>query len=185
MSYAPTAILEVENNSKGAVMPMQKRLTVWLPIMLVLQFSIGFLQGSAQATSRLDYNMPDELRECIREQSNIEPNVEINPFYLSGNFDADGLTDFAVQVKNLKGGQHGILFCFASGKRVLWGAGVPNKTLVNGKWPFDSWMLIRKGSKHLSIYPKIKNDVIVLTIADEGGGLLYWNVSALVWVREE
>jgi hypothetical protein len=159
--------------------------TIVYTIVLVLLFSIGLQRSQAQATLQLDYNMPDELRECIRAQSNIQPNAEINPFYLSGNFDGDGLTDFAVQIKNLKGGQRGVLFCFANGKRVLWGAGVPNKTLVDGKWPFDSWMLIRKGSKHLSIYPKIKNDAIALTIADEGGGLLYWNGSALVWVREE
>ena len=46
-------------------------------------------------------------------------------------------------------------------------------------------MLIRKGSKHLSIYPRIKVDVIALIIADEGGGLLYWNGKELAWQQEE
>jgi hypothetical protein len=154
-------------------------------LILILQLSLGFQQTAAQAKPQLDYNMPDELRECIREQTNIEANTEINPFYLSGNFDGDGLTDFAIQINNIKNSQRGVLFCFASGKRILWGAGAPNKILADGNWPFDSWMLIRKGSKHLSIYPKIKTDVIALTIADEGGGLLYWNGSTLVWAREE
>ena len=100
--------------------------------MLVLQFSLWLQQDQAQATSQLDYNMPDELRECIQAQSNIQPSAEINPFYLSGNFDGDGLTDFAVQVKNLKGRQRGVLFCFANGKRVLWGAGVAQQN--TGGW---------------------------------------------------
>ena len=68
----------------------------------------------------------------------------------------------------------------------MWGAGVPNNTLgKDGSWPFDSWMLIRKGSKHLSIYPRIKVDVIALIVADEGGGLLYWDEKKLEWQQEE
>ncbi len=159
--------------------------TMALAIVLIVYSWITLQQASAQAAPKLDYNMSDELRGCIREQSNVEPVAEINPFYLSGNFDGDGITDFALQVKSIKSGQRGVLFCFANGKRALWGAGVPNKILPGGKWPFDSWMLIRKASKHLSIYPRIQTDAVALTIADEGGGLLYWNGLSLVWIREE
>jgi hypothetical protein len=110
----------------------------------------------------------------------------MNPFYLSGDFDGDGIIDFVVQVKTTKGEHPGVLFCFANGKRRIWGAGVPNRVLgSDGPWPFNTWMLIRKGSKHLSIYPRIKVDVIALIIADEGGGLLYWNGKELVWQQEE
>jgi hypothetical protein len=133
-----------------------------------------------------EFNVPDELRECLRSESQLQINGRINPFYLSGDFDGDGITDFAVQVKSVKGEHPGVLFCFANGKRSIWGAGVQNKVLGNvGSWPFDSWMLIRKGSKHLSIYPRIKVDVIALIIADEGGGLLYWNGKELAWQQEE
>lgn len=66
------------------------------------------------------------------------------------------------------------------------GGNAPNAVLkADEKWPFDSWMLIRKGSKHLSIYPKIKFDAIALIIADKGGGLLFWDGKALRWQREE
>jgi len=133
-----------------------------------------------------EFNVPDELRECLRSEPQLQINGRINPFYLSGDFDGDGITDFAVQVKSAKGEHPGVLFCFANGKRSIWGAGVQNKVLSNdGSWPFDSWMLIRKGSKHLSIYPRIKVDVIALIIADEGGGLLYWNGKELAWQQEE
>jgi hypothetical protein len=132
------------------------------------------------------FNVPDELTECLRAEPQFQINRRMNPFYLSGDFDGDGITDFAVQVQSLKDQRQGVLFCFANGKRVVWGAGVQNNVLSKtARWPFDSWMLIRKGSKHLSIYPLIKVDVIALIIADKGGGLLYWNGKQLVWQTEE
>ncbi|HEX4488893.1 MAG TPA: hypothetical protein VH088_21640 [Terriglobales bacterium] len=73
-----------------------------------------------------------------------------------------------------------------NGKRVIWGAGIPNEVLDrDAAWPFDSWMLIRKSSEHLSIYPSIRVDGIALIIADEGGGLLYWSGRHLDWKQEE
>jgi hypothetical protein len=88
-------------------------------------------------------------------------------------------------VRDLKTHYQGLLFCFANGETRVWGAGIANKVLEKqGSWPFDSWMLIRKGSD-LSGYPQIKTDVVALIIADEGGGLLYWDGKQLAWKQEE
>jgi hypothetical protein len=160
---------------------------------LLLALVIGALRlllGQSASTDQMggvtEFNVPDELRECLRSEPQLQINGRINPFYLSGDFDGDGITDFVVQVKSVKGEHQGVLFCLANGKRSIWGAGIANRVLGNdGAWPFDSWMLIRKGSKHLSIYPKIRVDVIALIIADEGGGLLYWNGKELAWQQEE
>ena len=147
---------------------------------------LGHSGSSGQMVGVNEFNVPDDLRECLRSEPQLQINGRINPFYLSGDFDGDGITDIVVQVKSVKGEHPGILFCFANGKRSIWGAGVHNKVLSNdGSWPFDSWMPIRKGSKHLSLYPRIKVDVIALIIADEGGGLLYWNGKELAWQQEE
>ncbi len=145
------------------------------------------LQAQDTQKAEVDpFNVPDELRSCVRAKPELEINGSINPFYISGDYDGDGLTDFAVQVKDKKNGRQGVLFCFAKGGTALWGAGVPNDVLTrDNPWPFDSWMLIRKGSKHLSIYPRIKFDALALIIADEGGGLLYWDGKRLHWKREE
>src|SRR5437773_2318343 len=116
------------------------------------------------------YNVSDELRACLRAKPELEIDGDINPFYISGDFDGDGLTDFAAQVKAKKDQRQGILICFAKGNPVLLGAGAPVVWPQEdaGKWPFDSWMLIRKGSKHLSIYSQIKFDTLALIKADEG-----------------
>jgi hypothetical protein len=133
------------------------------------------------------FNVPDELRACLRAKPDLDFNGGINPFYISGDYDGDGLTDFAVQVKSKKEQHKGILFCFAKREAILLGAGAPVvwPQEDDGTWPFDSWMLIRKGSKHLSIYPQIKFDTLALVKADEGGGLLYWDGHLFRWKREE
>ncbi len=155
-------------------------------LLLLLPLAVCAVPFSkAQTESETPFNAPDELRACLRTQPKIQIDGRINPFYLSGDFDGDGSTDFAVQVITRQDQHHGVLFCFANGRTSLWGAGVPNAVLKDGAWPFDSWMLIRKGSKHLSVFPKIKADAIALIITDEGGGLLYWNGKSLMWQREE
>jgi hypothetical protein len=133
------------------------------------------------------FNVPDELRACVKTKPDVEFNAGVNPFYISGDFDGDGFTDFAVQVKSKNNQRKGILFCFANGGSMLLGAGAPVVWPQDdpGIWPFDSWMLIRKGSKHLSIYPQMKFDVVALVMADEGGGLLFWDGHKFRWKREE
>jgi hypothetical protein len=155
-------------------------------IMSASTLSLGQPPAPDQNSGVNEFNVPDELRACLRTEPQLQINGRVNPFYLSGDFDGDGLSDFVVQVKNKPDEQRGVLFCFANGKRAVWGAGVPNSTLgKDGSLPFDSWMLIRQGSKHLAIYPRIKVDVIALIIAEEGGGLLYWDGKKLVWQQEE
>ena len=140
----------------------------------------------AQTTAINPGSVPDELRICLRSFPDLELDGAVNPFYLSGNFDGDGITDFVVQVISKSAKQQGVIFCLSSGPKAIWGAGKPNSSLKTGqKWPFDSWMLIRRGSKHLSVYPNIKFDAVALMIADEGGGLVYWNGNQLLWQREE
>jgi hypothetical protein len=126
------------------------------------------------------FNVPDEVTTCLRHLPETAINPDINPFLVSGDFDGDGFTDFAVQVK--KKNLRGIVFCFASGRTAVWGFGEPS---ITKEWPFDSWVLFRKGSKHIRDYPQIRHDALGLIIADEGGGLVYWNGKELRWKPEE
>ncbi len=159
---------------------------------LILAFAI-LLPGtgvSSQTTGHSEvnpYNVSDELRACLRTKPELEIDGRVNPFYISGDFDGDGFTDSAVQVKTRKDQRQGMLICFAKGNPVLFGAGAavvwPQED--DGKWPFDFWMLIRKGSKHLSIYPQIKFDTLALIKGDEGGGLVYWDGQRFRWQQQE
>lgn len=131
-------------------------------------------------------NIPDEVRSCVRNRPEIRINGDVNPFLISGDFDGDGFTDFAVQVTSTKG-EKGILVCFSRKDAVLigGGSGTPWKQTPAERWPFDSWFLVPKGSKQLSIYPQIRFDALALLVADEAGGLVYWDGHKLRWQQEE
>jgi hypothetical protein len=93
--------------------------------LLILIFGVPrLLLGQSGSPDQLggvnEFNVPDELRECVRSEPQLQINGRINPFYLSGDFDGDGITDFVVQVKSVKGEHLGVLFCFANRKRSIW-----------------------------------------------------------------
>lgn len=147
---------------------------------------ISWQQAATQNQINSD-NIPDEVRSCLKTNLELEIDSKMNPFLISGDFDGDGFTDFAVQVKTRKDQRKGILVCFAKRAAVVVGAGAstPWSQKPDDRWPFDSWFLVPKGSKQLSIYPKIKFDALALLIGDEGGGLMYWDGRSLHWQQEE
>ena len=130
-------------------------------------------------------NVPDEIRSCLRTDRGLRLDGSINPFYLSGDYDGDGTTDFAINVTNQSDrgpGIHRILFCFGNKKRSVWSAGYKDSSVAS---PFTAWLLVPKESKLLSIHPKIKHDSLALLIGEEGGGLIYWNGQKFQWQQEE
>jgi hypothetical protein len=156
---------------------------------LVLLLALGMWPkaGSAQTKPVEPESIPDEISRCLRGQHELTINGEINPFYLSGDFDGDGLMDFAIQVKVVTSDQKGILVCFAKRKPALIGAGGPTPWPKDedNPWPFDSWIVVPRGSKLLSIYPYVKHDAFILSIGEEGGALVYWDGTKLNWKQQE
>jgi hypothetical protein len=143
------------------------------------------VQHSLYAQAIDPNGVPDDLRSCLHSHPGLQFDGGINPYYIAGDFDGDGVTDFAVLVRgpNDKGaGIHHILFCFGQGKTVLWDA----RTLAGSiSSPFTTWFLVRKQSKLLSVHPKITHDSLAILIGEEGGGLIYWDGHKLAWQQEE
>ena len=107
-------------------------------------------------------------------------NGQINPFYLSGDFDGDGKLDFAIQVE--RSGSRGILICLSSRKMsMLVGAGSSLVWPSNQEWRFDAWSIVPKESKEISRPAKANHDAILLDVKEAANGLLYWDGSALRW----
>ncbi len=143
------------------------------------------IQGALYAQAIDPNGVPDELRSCLHSHPGLQFDGGVNPYNIAGDFDGDGVTDFAVLVRgpNDKGtGIHHILFCFGQGRTVLWDAQTgPGSTPS----PFTTWFLVRKRSKLLSIHPKISYDSLAVVIGEEGGGLIYWDGHKLSWQQEE
>ncbi|MGA3286871.1 MAG: hypothetical protein ABSD46_05570 [Bacteroidota bacterium] len=61
-----------------------------------------------------EQNVPNEIIKAFRESSVdtlLAFSFHLNPFYLRGDFDADGKLDYAVLIKHKKYGKSGIAIC--------------------------------------------------------------------------
>lgn len=153
---------------------------------ILLAIMIGFGGQSDLCAQTIDQNnVPDEIRACMRSTPGLQPDGSINPFYISGDFDGDGVTDFAILVRNQTDhgpGIHHILFCFGNNSHVLWDAGTEEGAVAS---PFTAWLLVPRQSKLLSIHPNIKHDCLAILIGEEGGGLVYRDGQKFAWQQEE
>jgi hypothetical protein len=127
-----------------------------------------------------EYNVPKEIDTCVKSSPGLTINGEINPFYLSGDFDGDGKLDFAVQV--VGSGTKGVLICLSSQKApMLVGAGSSLVWPSTQKWRFDAWSVVPRASTALSHPTKANHDAIMLDVKEAANGLLYWDGSSLRW----
>jgi len=127
-----------------------------------------------------EYNVPEEIDTCLKNSPGLAINGEMNPFYLTGDFDGDGKLDFAVQV--VRGESKGILVCLSSRKTpLIVGAGSSLIWPSAQKWRFDAWTIIPKERTDVSRPPKAKHDAILLDVKEAASGLLYWDGAALRW----
>jgi len=129
-----------------------------------------------------EYNVPQEVGACIKNLPGPTISGEMNPFYLSGDFDGDGKLDFAVQV--VRSGSKGVLICLSNRKTpLLVGAGSSTVWPSSQKWRFDAWSIVPKESTAVSWPPNAKHDAILLDVKETANGLLYWDGTALRWVQ--
>ena len=127
-----------------------------------------------------EYNVPKEIETCLKNSPGLAINGDMNPFYLTGDFDGDGKLDFAVQV--VRGESKGILVCLSSRKTpVIVGAGSSLLWPSAQKWRFDAWSIIPKESTEVSRPPKAKHDAILLDVKETASGLLYWDGTTVRW----
>lgn len=127
-----------------------------------------------------EYNVPKVVETCVKGMPGLVMNGDLNPFYLSGDFDGDGKLDFAVQVNRAE--SKGILICISSRKApILVGAGSSTIWPASQKWRFDAWSIVPKESSEVSRPPKARHDAILLDVKEAASGLLYWDGTELRW----
>ena len=83
-----------------------------LPQSVFLWVALSLLPLPLSFAAVDEYNVPREVNVCVKNTSGLAINGDINPFYLSADFDGDGKLDFAVQV--IGGGSRGILICLST-----------------------------------------------------------------------
>ena len=113
-------------------------------------------------------------------QRRYAPEIKRNPFFLTGDFDADGKTDIAIWVREIKSGKRGVAILLKGGKDVtVIGAG--NNVADRGDDYSDVpvWTLIPRGeileSEFESHKVILSGDAIALEVPESAVFAVYWD----------
>ncbi|HEY6931441.1 MAG TPA: energy transducer TonB [Thermoanaerobaculia bacterium] len=137
-------------------------------------------------TMQFAHGFPGEVARCITALgSEYRIATRLNPFYLHGDFDGDGRTDYAVLVA--RGEENGILICRAGGaKPIVLGAGRPLNDVRNLN--FDAWMIYPRAPVQRGVGegspPTLRGDAIEVVWSETASALLYWNGSRFQWYQQ-
>ena len=139
------------------------------------QYSIPEWVTTAMARSGLDKTLGFDAR--------------LNPFCHSGDFDGDGMTDFAVLVKERASGKSGIaLIHRRTGRVYVVGAG---RNLPNGGDDFewmDTWGIFNKGKVDQGATnerpPVLKGDALLVFKTGAASAILWWDGTAYRWYQQ-
>jgi hypothetical protein len=134
-------------------------------------------------------DIPESVKRAIANRSfakNYDVSFHLSPFYLRGNFDADGKTDVAVLVKQRSTGKLGIAIVHGvTNKVIILGAGTG---IGNGGDDFewmDSWEIYPKDRVASgSTVPKLHGDALLVSKSEAASGLIYWNGQRYVWLQQ-
>lgn len=147
---------------------------------LVISFLL-FLSGSAQQPPVDLENVPLPVSKCLQaSDKTVEISRRINPFYLRGDFNGDGRSDFVILVQEQESKKKGFAFCFAgSMKAHIVGAGNPialeGGITRDDLSAFDVWGVASAWSKSPA------RDAVYLEQAEAGSGMLIWNGRKMIW----
>lgn len=162
---------------------MLRRLILILLILLAVCVGMPLLGQDISMTVD-DFNVPPEIGSCLLRGGLLDLRGDINPFYLTGDFDGDGRVDFAVQVKQKETGKKGILVCLSSSSSpVRLGAGV--KFVWNDDMRFNAWYVARRLGPSAKKKPNVRFDSLYLQIKETASGLAYWDGKSFVWLQIE
>ena len=106
----------------------------------------------------------------------------LNPYFQQGDFDGDGRTDIAIQVRAKENGGRGIMVIHrATGAVHLLGAG---QALGNGGGDF-SWLWVwRVERRSATTTPSLTaRDMLFVEAPESAGGLIWWDGRKYQWTQ--
>ena len=137
---------------------------------------------------------PDLVTSCIKKPSAsmIEVNEKIMPWYLRGDFDGDGESDYAVAIRGKTTKRNGVLICDAKGRTFVLGADNPTRPpfsdLPGDNFVAENWVVFtRKEAVNLTKrqqYAPRPFAVLGETIAmvfENAIGIIYWDGRRYLW----
>jgi hypothetical protein len=137
-------------------------------------------------------NLPNwvlRVAQSARLSLHYELSYHLNPFFQSGDFNADHKLDVAVLVRHKTAGLIGIaIFLYGEPKPSVLGAG---NSFGNGGKDFnwmDNWSVYSQGEAHESEWldktPTPKGVSLWVTKAESASAFIFWNGKQYVWRQE-
>ena len=137
---------------------------------------------------------PVALTRCIESrdvQSSVTLDMSTNPYYLRGDFDSDGVPDYAVVVRGINSKKRGILICTGRRRNVILGAvtrgakafsDMPDDNFVAPHWEVATREDVRELRRTNEGVPDPKRESIFM-VWEDGLHIIYWNGSSYRWSR--
>lgn len=140
-------------------------------------------------------NIPDEILKTVQGKqfaSSYDIDGTMNPFYLRGDFDADGKPDYAIWVKSKAGSKTGIAIWLSSKRDfVVLGAGVPFKAAASVETNLNflnTWQVYGKRPVERGVEssqpPHLREEAILVGKTESASGLIYWDGSHFRWYQQ-
>jgi hypothetical protein len=165
----------------------------WQSLTLAGPEEAGWCRGASldRSTAQCS-NLPDwvlRVAQSVKLPMHYELSHHLNPFFQSGDFDADRKLDVAVLVRHKTTGRIGIaIFLYGRTKPVVLGAG---NSFGNGGTDFswvDNWSVYPKDEVRKSHWedkpPAPKGDALWVAKSESASAFIFWDGKKYVWYQE-
>jgi hypothetical protein len=149
---------------------------------ILTSLAIAFILQCAASAA----DLPTAVAMCLKKAPSYTISDKANNSYLQGDFDGDGLPDYAVVVS--RGPEQGILVCraAAAASPIVLGAGTAFHGMTNldfTAWhPHEKRRRVARGAGQHRI-PVLLGDALLLEW-ESASGLVYWNGTRFVWYQQ-
>jgi hypothetical protein len=138
------------------------------------------------------FNLPDwvlRVAQSAKFPAEYDLSHHLNPYFQSGDFDADGKLDVAVLVRQKSTGRSGIaIFLYGKTKPVVLGAG---RSFGNGGTDFswmDNWSVYSKAAVRKSPWedkpPAPRGDALWVGKSESASAFIFWDGRKYVWYQQ-
>ena len=136
------------------------------------------------------------VERCIGNVSatGIEPMTEQKPYYLRGDFDGDGMPDYAIAVWSASLKKHGVIVCGTKAGRHVLGpvqsnakifSDMPNDQFLSNDWQVLTVSDVDQFRKADPRFAAVKGAEAIELVWEDGVAVIYWDGKRVRWYSDE
>lgn len=135
-------------------------------------------------------SLPEAISSRIEQLDKYTISDRINPFYLRGDFDADGRPDYAILIKERSTNKKGVVvFLSSQAKPQILGAGRPVQygATKSDDLNFDSWRVYGRSQTDVGTGfdpPPGKDELILVQKNESASGFFRWSATHFIWIQQ-